>query len=1030
MTDYKKSMKENPGLFQKHPARQPNEISLSVIIPDAPDPLGQRPTLAKQGKVKQHDYINDSVLSENPINNPNSKKTNFKNAAPVSESSRRYISTNGKLSPSILPLFNDPSKNNSRFSLTDFDKTKINNFANDFTFDPNDHQDFRNSFAFNRNSSLNNRLKSDFKSTEVLSANDNISVASHSTNTSLNRNSVSFRNNSEANLSPSIRTNSSTDLKTEKAQRTYEMMKTEDERILKARRQETLSLSKSILTDKQKIAYVGLVYLILIEMQGRLGVQYKEAVSKQKMIEKLTRHKIQPSSMARFLRNEGETIVVKTNNQVAISHIEKTNKPTTQTDTSPRKSKSFTKEENIYNKQKRNSGRIDPNLNENLDQKNALESENSQIDNDIDNIINDQGFEDQQPKLKNEEDSEEPYTEIDLTQETDINGNLDMDIKTGNTKSIAEELNEEKFTVIPAQQLIDVDIRATLILDLFLLMLSDEVFDSRCRYLLRRIAEALEYPWRDVQLSERRVVKQLSLFDYATEVEKETESNKTSQGKNQGSGSLVKRIALVGLATVGGGLVIGLSAGLLAPAIGAGLGATLSAIGIANAGTFFGSLGGTVLITTGGVLTGSGMAGVKTARRTRNISDIQLVPHVDDKSTNLIFTVPGWMYKSNNSILPFSLLDPINGDVFSLVWDLEGLENVGASFKMLATELATTSVMQTLQFTVLPNLLGPLSIPMWLTKLGYILDNPWSTGSDLARKAAPLFADAIFHRVQGSRPVTLIGFSLGALLIFRSLLELAKMDAFGIIEDVVLLGAPITPSPEEWRMASSVVGGRIINGYSRNDWVLKFLHRTGNMGLSSIAGLQPVENVCSVENFDFSDEISSHGNYYKKVPTLLQKLGFDVTRLDLGEDAEENGEVNPSDNIDNENAKLGSTEIERDMAINRILDQTKDIDTCGKSEPSGNFLAKFFKRSNSNTTKQVEASSEPNTSQNTKPEISKDDGKKFGAHNITNELEELEKLSKEFAEFGLSVKQLDSTLSTLVINTQKQNKLENKPDAE
>ena len=45
------------------------------------------------------------------------------------------------------------------------------------------------------------------------------------------------------------------------------------------------------------------------------------------------------------------------------------------------------------------------------------------------------------------------------------------------------------------------------------------------------------------------------------------------------------------------------------------------------------------------------------------------------------------------------------------------------------------------------------------------------------------------QRHLGVRPITLIGFSLGARVIFFALLELAKSKAFGIVQDVFLLGA-------------------------------------------------------------------------------------------------------------------------------------------------------------------------------------------------------------------------------------------------
>lgn len=38
---------------------------------------------------------------------------------------------------------------------------------------------------------------------------------------------------------------------------------------------------------------------------------------------------------------------------------------------------------------------------------------------------------------------------------------------------------------------------------------------------------------------------------------------------------------------------------------------------------------------------------------------------------------------------------------------------------------------------------------------------------------------------------------------------------------MVLLGAPVTASPNQWQQISQVVGGRIINGYCNSDWLLR-----------------------------------------------------------------------------------------------------------------------------------------------------------------------------------------------------------------
>ena len=58
------------------------------------------------------------------------------------------------------------------------------------------------------------------------------------------------------------------------------------------------------------------------------------------------------------------------------------------------------------------------------------------------------------------------------------------------------------------------------------------------------------------------------------------------------------------------------------------------------------------------------------------------------------------------------------------------------------------------------------------------------------------------------RPVTLVGYSMGARLIYHCLLELARFNGRGIVESAILLGTTVTIIPERFQMARSVVAGR------------------------------------------------------------------------------------------------------------------------------------------------------------------------------------------------------------------------------
>ncbi|KAF8435758.1 hypothetical protein L210DRAFT_3484171 [Boletus edulis BED1] len=419
---------------------------------------------------------------------------------------------------------------------------------------------------------------------------------------------------------------------------------------------------------------------------------------------------------------------------------------------------------------------------------------------------------------------------------------------------------------------VTLDIRWTVLCDLFLILVADSVYDARSRVLLENVALKLGLGWLDVAKFERRVTESLEIQEGVETLENQDIIEGSSKAAQK------RRYMMMGLATLGGGLVIGLSAGLLAPVIGAGLGAALTTIGISGTTGFLAGAGGAAVITTGGVLTGSGIAVRGMARRTQSVKTFDVLPLHNNKRLSCILTVPGFMSgKIDDVRLPFSVLDPIVGDVFSVLWEPEMIQETGSALKILTGEILTQLGQTVLQHTAATALMGALQWPIVLTKLGYLIDNPWNNALDRARAAGSVLAQLLLQRHLGVRPITLIGFSLGARIIFYALVELAKARAFGIVQDVFILGATLTASQSTWYSARSVVSGRFVNVYAKNDWVLNYLFRATSGGLSSVAGLRPIEGIPGVENVDVTDKIAGHMSYRAFMPLILDQLGFPVT---------------------------------------------------------------------------------------------------------------------------------------------------------
>lgn len=215
------------------------------------------------------------------------------------------------------------------------------------------------------------------------------------------------------------------------------------------------------------------------------------------------------------------------------------------------------------------------------------------------------------------------------------------------------------------------------------------------------------------------------------------------------------------------------------------------------------------------------------------------------------------------------------GDQYCLIWEEAGLRRFGKSMRTFAVEqvssIATTELMK---YTALAALFTAVAIPRVILGLADIIDNAWTITMNAADTCGVLLADVLRKREQGLRPVTLIGYSMGARLIFSCLKELAKSDlideACGIVENAILLGSPVPTARDDWANARRVVSGRFINGYSEKDWMLGIMYRYQGWTLDS-AGIAPL-NIAGVENVDLSEIIGGHLEYKSKIGAIMDLL--------------------------------------------------------------------------------------------------------------------------------------------------------------
>lgn len=277
------------------------------------------------------------------------------------------------------------------------------------------------------------------------------------------------------------------------------------------------------------------------------------------------------------------------------------------------------------------------------------------------------------------------------------NGDLNRNISTADGRSISlvsEPLPEYSLESNPFQDVkvpselqnartLDIDVRWTVLCDLFLVLVADSVYDARSRTLLERVGKALQIGAIDICRFEKRVTDALDVEDGTDQTWNEKEIVESRRKL-----SLKKKYMYMGLATLGGGLVIGLSAGLMAPVIGAGLAAGFTTIGIAGTSGFLAGAGGAAIVTTTGVAVGAHIGRKGMSRRMGHVKTFEFRPLHNNNRVNLIITVSGWLSGKEDDVrLPFSTVDPVMGDIFSLFWEPKMLSSMGQTINLLATEV-------------------------------------------------------------------------------------------------------------------------------------------------------------------------------------------------------------------------------------------------------------------------------------------------------------------------------------------------------
>ncbi|TPX30953.1 hypothetical protein SmJEL517_g05629 [Synchytrium microbalum] len=431
---------------------------------------------------------------------------------------------------------------------------------------------------------------------------------------------------------------------------------------------------------------------------------------------------------------------------------------------------------------------------------------------------------------------------------------------------------------------------STVLYDKALKPISNEHTKTRTRILLvqeleRGCGEAI---WGETH--EGKKERETQRIKRVQEAHRRSVQDEIREAKERDS-ARTSRLFAVGLGMVGTGLLVGVTGGLAAPIIGVGLGSAFTALGITGTGlaALFGSTTGAAMVGTFFGLAGGGLAAYKFNRRLANLSEFGFHPITPPQRTmHLCICISGWLITPEDLTEPWKATIPNHfpfSEASSLAFDTEALLKLGSALQdLLKFSAGYYATLGVLQQTILAGLVSGLIFPVGVMNMSNLVDNPWSIGLDRARKAGKLLArDVLLKRIHGGRPVTLIGYSLGARVIYYCLRELAHEPhglGLGLVENVYLLGAPVPADVKKWAAAATAVSGRIVNGYSKTDWLLAFLFRAADL-TTGVAGTRPVEipdlgGIKSrVENVELSHIVAGHLNYKERLPQILEYIGVE-----------------------------------------------------------------------------------------------------------------------------------------------------------
>ncbi|KAI1656200.1 DUF726-domain-containing protein [Daldinia decipiens] len=464
--------------------------------------------------------------------------------------------------------------------------------------------------------------------------------------------------------------------------------------------------------------------------------------------------------------------------------------------------------------------------------------------------------------------------------------------------------------------------RALILHSMLLILLGLDQYSLYSRILLVRLASSLNIPMWVLLQDEVRVSQALSKVILGIPIEeiaqRRAEEAKTSRRWKPGMAN----------AALGGNPGV-----LAAPLVAAGLGTVFGGIGLDQSATA--SLLGPMNDNTVVVGTLFGLYGARQGSKTidahgKDTQDFGMIPlhgihtpelidpkdvPAENRRMRVTIGITGLLTNPDDFLTSWQFLGQQN-ESYAMRWELEALTKMGIALDTLAKSSAWSEAKKELDSMNVYDRLTKSIWPTALVKISKVIENPWCIGMVRAEKAGAVLADVLINRIYGERPVTLIGYSLGARIIYCCLMILAEKRAFGLVENVIIMGAPCPSEVRVWATMKSVVASRLVNVYSKRDYMLGFLYRSSSWQYG-VAGLQRIEGVPNVENFEVTQIATNHLRYHHLVGSVLKKVGWEDINYDqiMKEQQKLNAHISAEAKLDEEREKKSRAKCKEDIRV-------------------------------------------------------------------------------------------------------------------